>query len=256
MRLKLFFYLFLTVIFISACSKESKTVLSDKPVDVLESPQAVAETEESVQSEQIQPSPDVVASVSEVGPEQLSSTATLLKPTLPEGVNSELILQSRPIPGKPIIAIYKVWEGDNSKEKPKIPLKPNIAPAVKPEPTIAITPEPTVAPVPEPAMEPDNVVTAVPAEPDPIIQPELEQIRPVVIADPEPTLQPVMEPNNVDTAVPAEPDPVEQPEMTQTPSLVQEPEPTPVIADIAPPHIVITSPLTGTFYTKKIQIEG
>ena len=150
---------------------------------------------------------------------QSSKPLSLLKPTLPENINAQLISKSTPIPGKPIIAIYRVKEGISPEEAKKIP-EPDIPPAVKPEPTVAITPEPTVIPEPVPVIVQDNVVTAVPVEPEPVIQPEIEQPQPVVI----------------------EPDPA--------------PDLKPFVADTAPPYIDIISPASGTFYTKKIQIEG
>lgn len=211
----------------------------------------------------------------------------LLKPYIPENSDAKLILKSIPIPGKPIIAIYRVREGDSpiepGKIDPTVPVEPAPVkqPVIKPEPTIAITPEPTVVPEPTPVTEPDNVVTAVPADPDPITQPEIVQT-PTIIVEPipepiiaiTPELTPVLEPDNVATAVPAEP------EIEKTPLVIVEPEPIPesvpviepdnvraplagaqeqtqqVPIDTAPPHIAILSPTTGTFYTKKIQIEG
>ena len=251
MRIKSILFLFLTVIFISACGigKESKTVLPEKAVDAPESPQTVSETEESVQPEQIQPSADVAEPVPEVPPEQQepaepakkeepsvesvtptppqvtteqpSPTVTLLKPTIPEGVIAEIILKSRPIPGKPIIAIYRIREGDIPEETKDEIKEPDIPPAIKPKPTIAIVPKPTVITEPDPAIEPDNVPIAVPANPDPIKQPEIEQT-PTVVIDPKP-------------------EPSQKPQET---------------INITPPHIEIISPAGGSFYTKKIQIEG
>jgi len=181
------------------------------------------------------------------------------------------LTKSRPLPGKPIIAIYKIREGVSPKETGKKP-EPDIAAAIKPEPTIAIVPKPTIVAEPDPVPEPNNVRAPLAGALDP--QPVIEQT-PTVIIEPDP----IPEPDNVVTAVPAEPEPLIQPVIEQTPTVIIEPEPITeidpviesdnvraplagapnpqsVIFDTSPPYIEIITPQTGTFYTKKIQIEG
>ena len=264
----------LTIFFTScnAPSKDESSTVEQGEITVLE---VIVEDDQSQKDEPIiVPETEVEDSITE-SPSgsnpaepyiQVSENQLILKPYFPEGITYELILKSKPIPGKPIIAIYKVWEGSSSEKitetqdntiPEKIP-EPEIAPVIKPEPTIAITPEPTVIPEPAPVIEPDNVSAPLVGIQPP--QPEIEQTPPIIIEqDPEPITivtepQPTIEPD---------PTPVIEPDNVSTPLVgVQPTQPVvaeqtqPVISDTAPPHIAVISPTSGTFYTKKIQIEG
>ncbi len=210
---------------------------------------------EDPESEEIQPilDPNNVRAPLAGAQKSQAHLLSLLKPTLPENLNAELIAKSTQIPGKPIIAIYRVREGDIPEEPEEKKPEPDIAPAVKPEPTIAIAPEPTVVPVPEPVLEPDNVST-------PLVG--VQNPQPVIEQTPVPAPEPVLEPPNVSTPLVG----VQNPQPVIDPSPVLEPASVPESNNVrAPlagarnqtsPHIEIISPTRGSFYTKKIQIEG
>jgi len=250
-RKKKFIYFGVTVlvllcVLVSGCRAELENSSTETTVN---------ETiQDDVVKEELSVEEPVITDTLKITDKQQSFTSTLLKPTLPVGEDAQLILKSIQIPGKPIIAIYRIKERARQSESNNVDTAVPMAPApvkqpvIKPEPTIAIIPEPTVVPEPSPVMEPNTVSTPLVGiqTTQPVPEPELTDV-------PEPT--PVPEPDNVDTAVPTEPEPVTQSEIARTPTVFDEPKPTPV-ADTAPPHIAIISPTTETFYTKKIQIEG
>jgi hypothetical protein len=130
--------------------------------------------------------------------EQTIQDMPILKPTLPPGIYAEPFLKSRPIPGQPIIVIYRVWEGGSSegiaaKQENKTTdetSESDTEAAIKPEPTAVIEPKPVV--IEEPVFEPEEEIIVV----EEIINPE------------------------------------------------------------GSPSVDIISPDAGSFYTKKIQIEG
>lgn len=234
MDLKLIFYLFLTAAFISACgvAKKSNPVWPEKTVDTQTNTQFVSETESIID---IQPEQKGSAELPETteSAELPLTEGVMLKPALAAEVHAAPILISRPIPGKPVITIYRVREGDIPEEPQKEIPEPDIAQAVKPEPTTAVTPEPTVIPeleIVEPASSDESVVQKVDVKPEKGIVPQPAEV----------TSESVITQSIVETVTTDD-------ETKQTPENR---------AAGLPPEIEIISPKNGSFYSGKIRIEG
>ncbi|MCF6335374.1 MAG: hypothetical protein L3J12_06510, partial [Spirochaetales bacterium] len=220
---------------ITPAAADDKIVQTDKD--------AVEESKEE-QSASEPPSMETAAVIPESDNISLFKNIATLIPLLPEGASKKPILISAPIPGKPVIAIYRIREGrpgDPVTEKengtaPEESAEPDIA--LKPEPTIVIAPEPTIVPDLEPdiVIESQPKIVTVPVPEIAIEEPFIDNLPEIaaVHVQKNPVESPVLstEPEIVAATVPKEPESEVEP-VTEEPVIVVEAEPVPAqIAEV------------------------
>ncbi len=243
---------------------KTRTVPDPADTEIVQTDKNRVEESKEEQSAAEPPSMEAAAVVTESVNIGLFKNIATLVPSLPEGVSSEPILRSAPIPGKPVIAIYRIREG--SPADPETEKENGSAPEEKAEPEIALKPEPVVVNTPEPivTIDPDPVTTepeivTVPKEVEqseavktekeiPLAQvPEVTEQEPVIEKRTESVVEPTPEAaGGSDSEI----------RIQTEAEIAQEPAVVPTEADSDIPLIDIITPLTGTFYSKKIQIEG
>ncbi len=256
---------------VPAVEAENKTEISPAPEIVHDLP-AEANPEKKVSS----------APVSEAVPE-----AGYVKPFILKEEKAEVFLESRLIPGKPRVIVYRIKEknGSSPQSRPSSVDTAEVSEkaAIKPEPVIPVEKKETAEPEPEPDNTPVLVISEPPEKTDDSEVPSSAENAKAEKPEPDNSSGPAAIPEppektDSSAAPPAEeePDMKEEPHAS-APVTAEHTAPEPVIqADAAVkktipekktvppagdkavplPYLKIMSPSDGSYYTDKVRIEG